>query len=89
VKGLDAESKAIKEEGKKLSEKTKILDGQSARLKAYLGLEAEGMTLKDENSSIGWRKSEKAVLLVEPEQLPEEFQNKKISANLTEVLAQI
>lgn len=78
IKNLDAESKALKEESKRLSARQKTIDGNISRLKAFM-LESMRQVGKTEAGGLLKAKIAKnggmlpLKVNVQPEELPEEY----------------
>ena len=86
IKNLDAESKALKEESKRLASRQKTIDGNIARLKAFM---MESMKQTGRTDAGGLLRARIAknggvlplIMSANPEELPQEFQKVTIEAN--------
>ena len=86
IKNLDAESNALKEESKRLASRQKTIDGNIARLKAFM---MESMKQTGRSDAGGLLRARIAknggvlplIMSASPEELPQEFQKVTIEAN--------
>ena len=72
IKSLDAEAEAVKYEEKKLTARRKALESKVASLTQYVEYNVQqGEVLKDANTAITWRKSDR-VVITDEKQLPDD-----------------
>lgn len=84
IKNLLAEAEAIKKEKKVLAARQSALEKKADKCKDYLqSYIPEGQKYKNARTVIGWRKSERLILDVEPDELPREYQ--KIEAKSADI----
>jgi len=80
VKQLEYEVKAIKDEELKLADRRTGISKKIASLEDFLQFQlGEGNNLKDANTCMSWRKSQRVVIEVEVDKLPVEYVRAKTS----------
>ena len=74
IKGLEAEIQAHKDEQKRQGERVRVLSNKATSLKSLIGYNlAQGEKLNDTRCALSYRKSERVIVDVAPEDLPKDL----------------
>lgn len=84
VKGLNAESAAIRQEEIRLADRRKAVENKASRLQDYaLAHMTEGEHIKDSQAEIKWQKGRPSVEIVDENAVPNEYMRAKYSPDKT------
>ena len=82
VKDYEADADAIAGEIKSLTERKKSATAKADRMRAYIEVNIKpSEKLSDSRAAISWRSSKSVDVLIEPEQLPEQYQRVTVAAD--------